>query len=166
MNWNYVTSGASNSKRSYMHDIPYFRHSYLSEMRDSPLRQLAEDIYMALFRHPDCYGTYKVSDKDLNSEWCSGIPDALRAMPAINGKRDPLVLRETYENEIVEILLQIVVRHRDTALAALVASTIAGAAEVGSKTSIPPCAAHAKNRRRDDVPYDGPARRTRSKANH
>ncbi|KAJ2812059.1 hypothetical protein H4S07_001658 [Coemansia furcata] len=165
-NWNYDTSSASDFKRCYMHDITSFRHSYLSEIRDSPLRQLAEDIYMALFRHPDCYGTYKVSDKDLNSKWCSDIPDALRAMPAINGKRDPLVLREAYEKEIVEKLLRIVVAHRDTALAALAAFTIAGAAKVGSEAAIPPSAAPAKNRERDDVPYDGPARRTRSKANH
>ncbi|KAJ2813629.1 hypothetical protein H4S07_000535 [Coemansia furcata] len=154
LNWNSDTSSASECKRCYMDDIRSFRHSYLSEMRDSPLRQLAEDIYMALFRHPDCYGTYKVSDEDLNSKWCSDIPDALRAMPAINGKRDPLVLRETYEKEIVEKLLQIVVRHRDTALAALAASIIAGVDKGPAKKS-----------KRDDVPYDGPARRTRSKAN-
>ncbi|KAJ2831731.1 hypothetical protein FBU31_002220 [Coemansia sp. 'formosensis'] len=165
-NWNYDTSSASDFKRCYMHDITSFRHSYLSEMRDSPSRQLAEDIYMALFRHPDCYGTYKVSDKDLNNKWCSDIPDALLAMPAINGKRDPLVLREMYEKEIVEKLLQIVVAHRDMALAALAASTIAGAAEVDSEAAILPCSAPVKNRRGDDVSYDGPARRTRSKANH
>ncbi|KAJ2830058.1 hypothetical protein GGI24_001993 [Coemansia furcata] len=165
LNWNSDTSSASDCKRCYMDDIRSFRHSYLSEMRDSPLRQLAEDIYMALFRHPDCYGTYKVSGEDLNSKWCSDIPDALRAMPAINGKRDPLVLRDTYENEIIEKLLQIVVRYRDAALAALTASIIATTAGVSSKAAIPPIADPAKNCKRNDVPYDGPARRTRSKAN-
>ncbi|KAJ2820786.1 hypothetical protein FBU31_005112, partial [Coemansia sp. 'formosensis'] len=66
LNWNNDTSSAIDYKRSHMHDIRYFDNAILSEMRDSPLRQLAEDIYMALFRHPDCYGTYKVSDENLN----------------------------------------------------------------------------------------------------
>ncbi|KAJ2811041.1 NADPH-adrenodoxin reductase, partial [Coemansia furcata] len=70
--------------------------------------------------------------------------ELLRAIPAIDGRHDPLVLRETYENEIVERLLQIVVKNRDTALVALAASIIANTAEVGSKAAIPPSAAPAK----------------------
>ncbi|KAJ2824450.1 hypothetical protein FBU31_003991, partial [Coemansia sp. 'formosensis'] len=82
-------------------------------------------------------------------------------IPVVNSIRDPPCLDYTYANEIVEKLLQIVVAHRDMALAALAASTIAGAAEVDSEAAILPCAVPAKNRERDDVPYDGPARRTR-----
>ncbi|KAJ2816806.1 hypothetical protein FBU31_006450 [Coemansia sp. 'formosensis'] len=134
-------------------------------MRDSTLRHLARDIYMALFHHPKCYGAFTVSDEDLNSGWCTDISDALRAAPAINGIRDPLVLRETYENEIVEKLLQIVVKYRDTALAALATSTIAGVDKVDSNVAIPPSAGPTKNHKREVVPYDGPSKRTRSKEN-
>ncbi|KAJ2838543.1 hypothetical protein FBU31_000897 [Coemansia sp. 'formosensis'] len=156
----------SRSKRSCMDSTIHFHSNVLYYMRPGPLRQLAEDIYMALFRHPGCYGTIQFATRYLEEMGDSDIVTALRAIPAIDGRHDPLVLRETYENEIIKKLLQIVVKLKDTALVALPASIIANAAEVGSKAAIPPSAAPAKKSKRDDVPYDGPARRTRSKANH
>ncbi|KAJ2824139.1 hypothetical protein GGI24_003489 [Coemansia furcata] len=155
----------SQFKRSFVGSENAFDSYVLHHMCPGPLRQLAEDIYMALFRHPGCYGTTQITTRYLAEMGDSNIVTALRAIPAINGRHDPLFLHYKYENEIVEKLLQIVVRLKDTALVALSASTIAGAAEVGSKATIPPSAVPAKNRKRDDVPYDGPARRTRSKAN-
>ncbi|KAJ2840425.1 hypothetical protein FBU31_000421 [Coemansia sp. 'formosensis'] len=155
----------SRFKRSFVGSENAFDSYVLHHMCPGPLRQLAEDIYMALFRHPGCYGTTQITNCFLARMGDSDIVTALRAIPAIDGRRDPLFLRYTYENEIVEKLLQIVVKLKDTVLVALAASTIAGAAEVGSKAAIPPSAVPVKNRKRDDVPYDGPARRTRSKAN-
>ncbi|KAJ2832801.1 NADPH-adrenodoxin reductase [Coemansia furcata] len=104
-------------------------------------------------------GTFGINPAEQMGD--SDIVTALRAIPAIDGRHDPLVLRETYENEIVKGLLQVVVKLKDMALVALATSIIANAAEVGSKAAIPPSAAPTSNCKRDDVPYDGPARRTR-----
>ncbi|KAJ2062534.1 hypothetical protein GGI17_002320 [Coemansia sp. S146] len=133
---------------------------------DSPLQYLAEDIYRVLFCHPDCYGSTKISDRLLAGSGNVNIPDALRATPSIDGKRDTLILRDTFENEIVDDLLRVMAEHKQAALEALnnATSTADSMIERDTGTATPASTAPAKKRTGDGGPYDGPAKRTRSKA--
>ncbi|KAJ2037967.1 hypothetical protein H4S04_008454, partial [Coemansia sp. S16] len=63
---------------------------------DGPLRHLAEDIHRVLFLHPECQG----------------------ALVSLEGV-DPLVLRDAFEEDIVEELLRVVERHKQLALVTL-----------------------------------------------
>ncbi|KAJ2409792.1 hypothetical protein GGI10_004639, partial [Coemansia sp. RSA 2530] len=88
-------------------------------MHDGPLRNLALDMYKALFRHPGTLGTMHITNAELEKIRDDDIAAALRALPEINNLRDSLPLRNGFASEITKNLLEIVARHRDVALEAL-----------------------------------------------
>ncbi|KAJ2859507.1 hypothetical protein GGH94_006071 [Coemansia aciculifera] len=97
-------------KRSHMANIDIFDEDILSNMRHGSLRRLAADMSMALFTHPGCSGTKPVSNLR---------PAAHGVAPPLGGECDPLILRNAFENEIIVNLLEVLVKHRSAALAAL-----------------------------------------------
>ncbi|KAJ2058672.1 hypothetical protein GGI17_004899 [Coemansia sp. S146] len=92
LRWNQESADdIAEHKRSHMASIDSFDEDILSKMREnSPLHRLAVDMYMALFTHPGCSGTKPVSNL-----W----PAAHGAAPPLGGERDPLILRNAFENE-------------------------------------------------------------------
>ncbi|KAJ2428240.1 hypothetical protein GGF41_001434, partial [Coemansia sp. RSA 2531] len=132
MAWNQGTAAdIANNKRAHMDTSLIFTRNILNRMNQGPLRHLAEDIHRVLFLHPDCRGADiipdPVSEQTLEE---ANIPEALRNAIATGRTRDPLVLRNDYMDEIVALLLEVLARHRDAALAALGAApaNIAGGA--------------------------------------
>ncbi|KAJ2831768.1 hypothetical protein GGI24_001470 [Coemansia furcata] len=82
-------------KRTHMTSEFAFGTYVLSKMPpDSPLRPLALDIYRALFNYPGSYGTTRILDDQLQHVGNLAIETALRALPSINGTRDPYMLRD------------------------------------------------------------------------
>ncbi|KAJ2037796.1 hypothetical protein IW146_007305 [Coemansia sp. RSA 922] len=154
-------------KRLNLSAVSNFRSSILLYMREnSPLRPLALDLYRSLFLHPGCYGVTLLTDDHVAEMEDGDIPAALREIPSINGCRDPLNLRDTFENEIVANLLRVLAEHKQVALVALrnATSVAAGVTESDNRAEISASATPAKKSKRNDEPYDGPAKRTRSKA--
>ncbi|KAJ2099255.1 hypothetical protein GGI16_004050 [Coemansia sp. S142-1] len=133
---------------------------------NSPQHPLALNLYRSLFLHPGCYGVTLLTDDHVAEMEDGDIPAALREIPSINGCRDPLNLRDTFENEIVANLLRVLAEHKQVALVALrnATSAAAGVTESDDRAEISASATPAKKSKRNDEPYDGPAKRTRSKA--
>ncbi|KAJ2879018.1 hypothetical protein H4R27_005538 [Coemansia aciculifera] len=158
MAWNRGTAiEIAQAKRSHMATERTFDSDILFNMRNGPLSHLAEDIYRALFLHPGCYGVTKVTNNQLAAMGDGDICDALHAVPVVNGKRDPLALRNDYVDAIIRNLIEILVRHRDAALAAL----NAGQTEKGSKAVTLPSAGPSMKHYRDEVSLAGPSKRPR-----
>ncbi|KAJ2748555.1 hypothetical protein GGI19_006066 [Coemansia pectinata] len=158
MAWNRGTAiEIAQAKRSHMATERTFDSDILFNMRNGPLSHLAEDIYRALFLHPGCYGVTKVTNNQLAAMGDGDIRDALHAVPVVNGKRDPLVLRLAFVDTIVANLLEVLARHRDVALAAL----NAGQTEKGSKAVTLPSAGPSMKHYRDEVSLAGPSKRPR-----
>ncbi|KAJ2067895.1 hypothetical protein GGI03_002038 [Coemansia sp. RSA 2337] len=124
-NWNQGTAAhIASYKRLHMATEAIFCDAIVSRMsedEDSPLQNLAMDIYRVLFLHPGCYGTIWLSNRQFARVMDVDIRAALHEVPVINGKRDPLVLRYAFMAAILANLLGVLARHRDVALAALAA---------------------------------------------
>ncbi|KAJ2032151.1 hypothetical protein IWW57_000367 [Coemansia sp. S610] len=123
-----------------------------SRMCDGPLHNLALDMYRALFCHPGTFGPVEITNAELAEIRDNDIAAALWALPEINGTRDALALRNLFVNEIIRNLLKSVVRHRDTALAALHAGVASTAPEPTTRPSAGPSLKHY----RGEVPLAGP----------
>ncbi|KAJ2870227.1 hypothetical protein GGH93_005737 [Coemansia aciculifera] len=164
LDWNRGSSrDIAETKRDHMDSAHSFNSSIASKMFDGPLRRLAVDIHRALFLHPDCYGSIKLSNDILERVDEVVISHALRVGMATGALQDPLTLRISFEGEIVENLISVLAQHRDVALKAL---ENAAAAERESRAATPASAAPTKKRQRDQEPYAhlaGPAKRTRQK---
>ncbi|KAJ2812876.1 hypothetical protein H4S07_001082 [Coemansia furcata] len=106
-------------KRTHMASERNFLDNILSKMHeDSPLRHLALDIYRVLFLHPGCHGTARLTNQQLEEVADIDVRNLLLAVPAINGMRDPLILRIVLVNAIILNLLGVLTRHRDESLEA------------------------------------------------
>ncbi|KAJ2065568.1 hypothetical protein GGI17_000112 [Coemansia sp. S146] len=158
LDWNKGSAAdIADHKRYHMSTEAFFSDSILLNMHNGPLRRLALDIYRALFLHPGCYGTARLTDDQLAQVADVGIRAALHAVPVINGRRDPLVLRHAFVGAIIRHLLEILARHRDAALAVL----NAGGAEEVSRTPPLPSAGLSMKHYRDEVSLAGPSKRPR-----
>ncbi|KAJ2859568.1 hypothetical protein GGH94_006035 [Coemansia aciculifera] len=115
LDWNKSTAPQiAQHKRNYMDRIRGFRYNILFEMSQGPLRSIAMGIFKVLFRHPDCHGSIEITDEELEEVEDDGIKVALREIPSIKGKHDPLIFRNTFENKIIESLLQVVAKHKQS----------------------------------------------------
>ncbi|KAJ1923520.1 hypothetical protein GGI09_003546 [Coemansia sp. S100] len=157
MDWNRGTAiEIAGRKRSRLVTLAAFDSNILFYMREnSPLRPLAEDMYMALFLHPGCYGVTLLTDNSIARIEDGNIRAALHAVPVINRTRDPLALRHAFLAAIIAKLLEVLARHRDAALAAL----NAGGAEDDSAMVTLPSADPSMKHYRDEVPQAGPSKR-------
>ncbi|KAJ2451064.1 hypothetical protein GGI03_006914 [Coemansia sp. RSA 2337] len=103
MAWNQGTAAdIANNKRAHMDTSLIFTRNILNRMNQGPLRHLAEDsplrplvenMYIALFLHPGCYGVTLLTDNSIARIEDGNIRAALLAIPVINGTRNPLILR-------------------------------------------------------------------------
>ncbi|KAJ2019107.1 hypothetical protein GGI14_001823 [Coemansia sp. S680] len=118
---------ASRYKRDFMSSSRSFNSCITRCIRHEPLRRLAEDIHRVLFLHPECQG----------------------AMISLEGV-DPLVLRDAFEEDIVEELLCVVERHKQVALVTL------STTEATPTTEAEPIAGPSKKRKRKVVPTTSP----------
>ncbi|KAJ2040268.1 hypothetical protein H4S03_001150 [Coemansia sp. S3946] len=142
-------------KRSRLVTLAAFDSNILFYMREnSPLRPLAEDMYMALFLHPGCYGVTLLTDNSIARIEDGNIRDTLLAIPVINRTRDPLVLRHAFMAAIIAKFLGVLARHRDAALAAL----NAGRAEDDSAMATLPSSGPSTKNYRDEVPQASPSK--------
>ncbi|KAJ2088932.1 hypothetical protein GGI09_006332, partial [Coemansia sp. S100] len=107
MDWNQgTTAHIARHKRNQLATEVIFCDSIVSHMpENSPLRPLALDMYRALFLHPGCYGTTLLTDNYVAGIEDGDIHAALHAIPVINGKRDPLVLRYAFLVAIIANVL-------------------------------------------------------------
>ncbi|KAJ1888208.1 hypothetical protein LPJ71_008548 [Coemansia sp. S17] len=132
MDWNQGTATKiAKAKRRHLATLAAFNDDILFYMREnSPLRPLALDMYRVLFLHPGCYGTTLLTDNYVAEIEDGDIRAALLAIPVINSKRDPLVLRYAFLVAIIANVLGVLARHGNAALAALGAApaNIAGGA--------------------------------------
>ncbi|KAJ2690908.1 hypothetical protein IWW39_000417 [Coemansia spiralis] len=107
-------------KRFHMSTVGSFDEEIQARMRDGPLRDLALDMYRALFRHPGTFGTRRITNAELEEIRDDDIAVALRALPVIDGRRDPLAL--LYDIEIMTAIMTgmylAITGHGDDALAA------------------------------------------------
>ncbi|KAJ2058938.1 hypothetical protein GGI17_004722 [Coemansia sp. S146] len=166
LDWNRGSSrDIAEAKRDHMDSALSFNSSIASKMVDGPLHRLAVDIHRALFLHHNCHGTIQISNDIMEKVDEVDIPHSLRVGLATGALRDPLTLRDTFEDEIVEDLIRVLAQHRDVVLADLgdAAAAVAGLAERESRAATPVSAVPAEKRKRDYGAY-GPARRTRFKA--
>ncbi|KAJ1909782.1 hypothetical protein LPJ71_003406 [Coemansia sp. S17] len=159
MAWNQGTAAdIAGRKRDHLATFAAFDSNILFYMREnSPLRPLAEDMYMALFLHPGCYGVTLLTDNSIARIEDGNIRAALHAVPVINRTRDPLALRHAFLAAIIAKLLEVLARHRDAALAAL----SAGRAGKDSAMATLPSAGPSMKHYRDEVPVAGPSKRPR-----
>ncbi|KAJ2084789.1 hypothetical protein GGI09_007107 [Coemansia sp. S100] len=125
---------ASRHKRDFMSSSRSFNSCITRCIRHEPLRRLAEDIHRVLFLHPECQ-------------------DATESLEGV----DPLVLRDAFEEDIVEELLCVVERHKQLALVTL------STTEATPTTEAEPIASPSKKRKRKVVPTTTPMM-TRSRA--
>ncbi|KAJ2811869.1 hypothetical protein H4S07_001783 [Coemansia furcata] len=161
LNWNRGTDQEiAQEKRLHMASEDHFDDCILSHMREnSPLRPLALDIYRALFLYPGSYGTARIMDGRLAQVKDPAIATALRALPSINKKRDPYMLRNNFTDVIVRNLLNALDRHRAAPLAVL----DAGEADDGSKAATPPyVGASMRKHYTSKEAIAGPSKRPRS----
>ncbi|KAJ2103367.1 hypothetical protein GGI09_000699, partial [Coemansia sp. S100] len=101
-------------KHVYLSTVRSFRTNIVFRMcENSPLHPLALDLYRLLFLHPGCYGVALVTNEELAEMAEGNISAALRKIPSIYGRRDPLILRDTFEDEIVESLFRVLAEHRN-----------------------------------------------------
>ncbi|KAJ2814288.1 hypothetical protein GGI24_006438 [Coemansia furcata] len=108
-------------KRLHLTNENAFDDCILSHMdEDGPLQDLAVDIYRVLFLHPGCHGAIRLTNRQFVKITDIEIRNALLAVPVINGKRDPLILRNSLTDVIIRKLLKVVDSHRAAALKALV----------------------------------------------
>ncbi|KAJ2832764.1 hypothetical protein FBU31_002024 [Coemansia sp. 'formosensis'] len=159
--WNRGTNEEiAQAKRDHMANENVFYDRILSHMdENSPLRPLALDIYRVLFNYPGSYGTARISDARLAQVEDPAIATALRALPSINKKRDPYMVRNNFTDVIVRDLLNVLDRHRAAALAVL----DAGEADDGSKASTPPCVSSStKKHYMSKAAMAGPSKRPHS----
>ncbi|KAJ2417027.1 hypothetical protein H4218_004702 [Coemansia sp. IMI 209128] len=113
-------------KRAYLSNEMVLTENILFFMRPGPLHDLALDMYRVLFLHPGTFGTTRINNAQLAAMRDDGIAAALRALPVIDGRRDPLALRLQFVVEIIRNLLNILDQHRGV-LAGLGAGAGAGA---------------------------------------
>ncbi|KAJ2425009.1 hypothetical protein GGF41_002585, partial [Coemansia sp. RSA 2531] len=64
-----------------------------------------------------CYGVTLITNEGLAEMEDGDISAALREIPSIYGRRDPLIFRDTFENEIVESLFRVLAEHRNAFIA-------------------------------------------------
>ncbi|KAJ2026316.1 hypothetical protein IWW57_003078 [Coemansia sp. S610] len=158
LTWNKGTAGQiADQKRLHMSSEIVFHTFILRFMRPGPLHDLALDMYMALFLHPGTFGTLQINDVTLARIRDDGIAAALRALPVIDGWHDPLALRNQFVNEIIRNLLEIVARHRDTALAILNSGVASTAPVAATRPSAGPSLKHYG----DEVPLAELSKRPR-----
>ncbi|KAJ2026902.1 hypothetical protein IWW57_002856, partial [Coemansia sp. S610] len=156
LDWNKGTAAKiAKQKRCHMSTEGSFIEEIQAYMRDGPLRDLALDMYRALFLHPGTFGTRRISNGQLAAVRDGDLAAALQALPEINGTRDALALRNLFVNEIIRNLLEIVARHRDTALAILNSGVASTAPEAATRPGAGPSLKHY----RDEVPLAGPSKR-------
>ncbi|KAJ2037947.1 hypothetical protein IW146_009330 [Coemansia sp. RSA 922] len=95
MDWNRgTTADIAGRKRDHLATLEAFDTKILLYMREnSPLRPLVENMYIALFLHPGCYGVTLLTDNSIARIEDGNIRAALLAIPVINGTRNPLILR-------------------------------------------------------------------------
>ncbi|KAJ2413826.1 hypothetical protein GGI10_002800 [Coemansia sp. RSA 2530] len=154
--WNKgVAEDIASIKRFHMSTVGSFDEEIQARMRDGPLRNLALDMYRALFRHLGTFGTRRITNAELEEIRDDDIAAALWALPVIDGRRDPLALRNLFVDEIIRNLLEIVAQHRDTALANLNSGVASTAPEAATRPSAGPSLKHY----RDEVPLAGPSKR-------
>ncbi|KAJ2348057.1 hypothetical protein GGH91_001556 [Coemansia sp. RSA 2671] len=142
-------------KRVHLSSEMVLTENILFFMRPGPLHDLALDMYRALFLHPGTFGTTRINNAQLAAMRDDGIAAALRALPVIDGRRDPLALRLQFVAEIIRSLLEIMAQHRDRALAAL----HAGVASTAPEPTTRPSAGPLLKNYRDEVPLAGPSKR-------
>ncbi|KAJ2838460.1 hypothetical protein FBU31_000916 [Coemansia sp. 'formosensis'] len=146
-------------KRSHMASERTFCDNILSNMHeDSPLRHLALDIYRVLFLPPGCYGTSRLTNQQLEEVADINTRNLLLAVPAINGRRDPLILRIVFEKAIILNLLEVLARHRAIALAALDAG---GDDESLEAATLPSVILSTMKHHMDEAAVAGPSKRLR-----
>ncbi|KAJ2415616.1 hypothetical protein GGI10_001581 [Coemansia sp. RSA 2530] len=156
LDWSKGTAAKiADTRRLHLSTEGIFVKRVQSRMRDGPLRNLALDMYGALFRHPGTFGPVEITNAELAEIRDNDIAAALRALPEINGTRDALALRNLFVNEIIRNLLEIVARHRDTALAILNSGVASTAPMAATRPSAGPSLKHY----RDEVPLAGPSKR-------
>ncbi|KAJ2752499.1 hypothetical protein GGI19_003790 [Coemansia pectinata] len=136
LGWNKGTAvHIARRKREHLTSSESFRENILYNMRQGLLRRLAADIHRALFLHPDCHGSIRITDEYVEEMEDGRTKAALREIPSINGRRDPLALHyiPTTMNDIVANFQLAVARYRDVAPAVqgAAAANIAGGAEEG-----------------------------------
>ncbi|KAJ2895652.1 hypothetical protein IWW38_002246 [Coemansia aciculifera] len=108
----------ANHKRKDMNSTEAFSKSILSKMPKGLLRDLAVDIFKALFCHPGCSGAIKQIEQGLElkrQQLLQANPDAIFVRPR---HLDPLDSRDKDEDVIVANLLSVVARHKQAVLAA------------------------------------------------
>ncbi|KAJ2026174.1 hypothetical protein GGI06_000280 [Coemansia sp. S85] len=142
-------------KRVHLSSEMVLTENILFFMRPGPLHDLALDMYRVLFLHPGTFGTTRINNAQLAAMRDDGIAAALRALPVIDGRRDPLALRLQFVAEIIRNLLEIMAQHRDRAFAALHAGVASTAPEPTTRPSAGPSLKHY----RDEVPLAGPSKR-------
>ncbi|KAJ1815027.1 hypothetical protein LPJ60_005857, partial [Coemansia sp. RSA 2675] len=153
--WNKgVAEDIASIKRFHMSTVGSFDEEIQARMRDGPLRDLALDMYRALFRHLGTFGTRRITNAELEEIRDDDIAAALWALPVIDGRRDPLALRNLFVDETISNLLDILAWHRNRALAALHAG-VASTAPEPTRPSAAPSLKHY----RDEVPLAGPSKR-------
>ncbi|KAJ1815338.1 hypothetical protein LPJ60_005751 [Coemansia sp. RSA 2675] len=156
LDWNKGTAAdIADIKRVHLSEPTYFYDDILAYMRDGPLRNLASDMYRTLFRHPGTFGVKRIHNMLLAEMEDGDMAAALRALPEINNRRDPLALRDQFASEIIRSLLEIVAQHRDRALANLNSGVASTAPEAATRPSAGPSLKHY----RDEVPLAGPSKR-------
>ncbi|KAJ2016814.1 hypothetical protein GGI06_003026 [Coemansia sp. S85] len=154
--WNKgVAEDIASIKRFHMSTVGSFDEEIQAYMHDGPLCDLALDMYRALFRHPGTFGTRRITNAELEEIRDGDIAVALRALPVIDGRRDPLALRNLFVDEIIRNLLEIVAQYRDRALVAL----HAGVASIAPEPTTRPSAAPSLKHYRNEVPLAGPSKR-------
>ncbi|KAJ2689776.1 hypothetical protein IWW39_001242 [Coemansia spiralis] len=154
--WNKgVAEDIASIKRFHMSTVGSFDEEIQARMHDGPLRDLALDMYRALFRHPGTFGTRRITNAELEEIRDDDIAVALWALPVIDGRRDPLALRNLFMDEIIRNLLEIVAQYRNRALVAL----HAGVASTAPKPTTRPSAGPLLKHYRDEVPLAGPSKR-------
>ncbi|KAJ2747725.1 hypothetical protein GGI20_000195 [Coemansia sp. BCRC 34301] len=87
------------AKRNHISSLDAFMTNIADAMCHGPLRNLAIDLYRALFLHPGCSGAF-VRDN----------------LPPIVAMRDPLAHRNTFESQIVANLQNVLAKHKAIAL--------------------------------------------------
>ncbi|KAJ2752500.1 hypothetical protein GGI19_003791 [Coemansia pectinata] len=160
LEWNKGTAvHIARRKREHLTSSESFRENILYNMRQGLLRRLAADIHRALFLHPDCHGSIRITDEYVEEMEDGRTKAALREIPSINGRRDPLALHyiPTTMNDIVANFQLAVARYRDVAPAVLAT----GGAVKGSKAVTLPSASPSMKHYRDEVSLAGPSKRPR-----
>ncbi|KAJ2755420.1 hypothetical protein GGI19_001662 [Coemansia pectinata] len=162
LDWNRGSSrDIAETKRDHMGSAPNFNSSIAGKMVDGPLRHLAVNIHRALFLYPNCYGSIKISNDILERVDEVVISHALRVDIATSALWDPLTLRDTFEDEIVENLIRVLAELRDVSLVDFgnAAATIAGIAEKEFRAAIPASAGPAEKRHKENVSYAAPKKK-------